>query len=57
LNGTEAIAELLARRAALVKEMDERCTPARRDAIEREISEIDEKLNSVDPAKPTSSRS
>src|ERR1700748_2602110 len=52
MNGTEAIAELLTRKAALVKEMDERCTPARRDAIELEINEIDEKLNSIDPAKP-----
>jgi hypothetical protein len=33
--------------------MDEKCSPARRDAIEREIREIDAKLNSIDPAEAT----
>jgi hypothetical protein len=49
----ETAAELLGRKAVLLKEMAENCPPARRDAIGREIKAIDEKLNSVDPAKPT----
>jgi hypothetical protein len=49
----ENMANLLARKAALVQEMDERCSPQRRDAIEQEIKTIDETLNSIDPAKPT----
>jgi hypothetical protein len=49
----EKLAELLARKAALVKEVDERCTPSRRDEIEQEIKQLDEKLNSLDPVKAT----
>lgn len=41
------------RKAALVKEMGENCAPTRRNAIEREISELDVKPNALDPPKPT----
>jgi len=49
----ETLAPLLVRKAALVREIGENCTPCKRDAIEQEIARIDAKLNALDPAEST----
>lgn len=49
----ETLTQLLVRKAALVREIGENCTPHKRDAIEQEVAEIDAKLNALDPAEPT----
>lgn len=53
MNTIETISELLRRKADLAEEMGGNCPPSRRDEIEQEIKQIDETLNSLDPAKAT----
>ncbi len=50
------VADLLERKAYLLKQMDQAGAASARNTIQQAIAQIDEELNALDPAKPATTR-